>query len=71
MKTNLVSISKLIPVESIVPNGFYYGTWSDFTVKFFHKGEQYEAKTECYINSINVPCTVTINDDELTVHSIK
>lgn len=50
-----------------LPQGVFKGFWSGYVVRFETEGEVYNCDTEHGVRGINVPCTVTIEGEEVYI----
>ena len=64
-----MKIKKLVKIESEIPDGIYSGLWSGYIVEFEYNGDKYEAEVDRGVRGLNIPCTISVNDGEITVNS--
>ena len=58
-------ITKLVTQESAVPDGTYSGLWGGYIVDFTYNGDKYRADTKNGVRGMNIPCNITIKDNEV------
>lgn len=71
MNTNVLSVQEIreITDTSILPNGEYKGVWGGYRVLVKIDGVQYTLQTENGIRTPAAPCTVRIQDGNITVET--
>ena len=63
----VTQITKLVSVESFLPDGSYSGIWGGYQVDLTHQGEKYLLKTTDGVRGMNIPCTVLVANGKVTV----
>jgi len=58
----IISISRKVPKEEILPDGVYIGTWGGYTIILTYKKIQYELKTKEGVRGFNIKVIVTVKD---------
>jgi len=68
MKTNVVSIEKVVPVSTL-PDGEYKGTWGGYEVTVEIAGLVYRMKTDIGIRTPSAPCVVRVENGSITINA--
>lgn len=69
--SKILSISKKVPKEVILPDGYYQGTWGGYCITVRYNGSEYELKTEEGVRGIGIKVVVTIQNGEASFKEIK
>jgi hypothetical protein len=67
----IVEISKKIPEKSFLPDGWYTGQQSAYTIEVFFKNEIYIVKVDEGVRGINIPVTIKIEGNNIQIEYLK
>jgi len=75
MKANATDLKKLLKPINELEDGTYWGEWGGYTVDFTVTNEEtgehnYQIKTDRGLRGTRIPCSITIDDGNMTVETI-
>lgn len=70
MKNKILSITRKIPKETTLPDGFYNGTWGGYVIDITSNGQQYELTTEEGVRGMGIKVVVQIENGVATFDTL-
>jgi len=70
MKNKILSITRKIPKETSLPDGFYNGVWGGYVIDITSNGIQYELATEVGVKGMNIKVVVLIENGVATFDTL-
>lgn len=66
----VISVTKNIPKESTLPDGYYYGTWSAYSVQVIYKEDSYNLTVNEGVRGIGYKVVVIVENGNYIIKQI-